>query len=183
MNNQIQAQQIVEAALQIASRQGWEKTSVREISKAIGYSTIKIYSDFQNKEGLLKEIQKQGFSLLKNEYQKSVQANDNPETQLIELTVAHYRFAIHQKTYYDLMFQMNGSTCSLPGGSVLENASLPIRELLQFIAGNVDKTLFFHWWALAHGFVAITNADKTKESEAILTLREIMKNFIKGIKA
>lgn len=182
MNHQINAQHIIDAALKLAAERGWEKTSVREISKAIGYSTIKIYSDFESKEGLLKAIQKQGFSLLKSEYMRSVQSADTVETKLIELTVAHYRFAVYQKTYYDLMFQMNGSTCSLPGGSVLENASLPIRELLQTIAGKADKTLFFHWWALAHGFVAITTADKTKENEAIATLREIMKNFIKGIK-
>ena len=182
MNSSIQPQDIYDAALNIASQHGWEKTSVREISKAIGYSTIKIYSDFQNKEGLLRAIQNQGFQLLKNEYQRSLQRNDDDEIRLQELTVAHYHFALKHRTYYDLMFQMNGSTCSLPESRVLEQTSLPVRSLLESIAGKADKALFFHWWALAHGFVAITNADQTKEAEATALIRGIMRQFIKGIK-
>lgn len=181
MSKLIQAHQIIEAAVKIAAQHGWEKTSVREISKAIGYSTIKIYSDFESKEGLLKAIQKQGFSLLRNEYKRSIQAQDTAEAKLVELTLAHYRFAVRQGAYYDLMFQMNGSTCALPQSDVLENASLPIRQLLETVAGKVDKALFFHWWALAHGFVTITQADKTREKEAIELLKVIVQQFIRGI--
>ncbi|MEL7123170.1 MAG: TetR/AcrR family transcriptional regulator [Bacteroidota bacterium] len=183
MKQLIGKNEIINTALKVAKEKGWEKTSVREISKAINYSTIKIYSEFGSKDGLLRAIQEKGFMMLKNEYLRSTQSNESAEAKLIELTVAHYRFAIHQKTYYDLMFQMNGSTCSLPSGAVLQNPSKPINELLSYITGyKVDKTLFFHWWALAHGFVAITNAGKTKEEEAITMLRSIMKDFIKGIK-
>lgn len=176
--------EIIEAAIGIAREKGWEKTSVREISRAINYSTIKIYSEFKSKEDLLKVIQERGFVMLKNEYIKGIQSKNTSEEKLIELTISHYKFAIHQNTYYDLMFQMNGSTCALPSGKVLQNASEPIRQLLSDVAGSkVSKALFFHWWALTHGFITITRTHKTGEQESQSMLRTIIMQFVKGIKA
>ena len=63
---------IIEQTIHLAQKKGWEKTSVREISKEIGYSTIKIYSDFGGKDGLLKEIQRKGFKGLKEVYLTSI---------------------------------------------------------------------------------------------------------------
>lgn len=183
MDKSISKNEIVGATLKVAEEKGWKKTSVRDISKRINYSTIKIYSEFGSKEGLLKVIQKQGFVMLKDEYLKSMDTQDSSDEKLIELTVKHFQFANQHKTYYDLMFQMNGSSGPYPSGEILKIAGKPVSQLLSEVAGYpVNKTLFFHWWALAHGFIAITNADKTKEEQALTMLRAIMKNFVKGIK-
>ncbi|MEL7123286.1 MAG: TetR/AcrR family transcriptional regulator [Bacteroidota bacterium] len=183
MNKLIGKNEIIEAALTIAKKKGWEKTSVRDISKAINYSTIKIYSEFGNKEGLLQAIQRRGFVLLKDEYSKSIDTQDSNEKKLIELTVKHFQFSKQHKAYYDLMFQMNGSPCPFPSGEVLRIAGKAVSELLSEVAGYpANKVLFFNWWALAHGFIAITDADRTEEEQAITLLRDIMENFVKGIK-
>ncbi len=183
MNKQINKNEILDAAVAIAQEKGWEKTSVRDISKMISYSTIKIYSEFGNKEGLLKMIQKRGFLMLKNEYRKSIETQNTSDDKLIELTVRHFQFSKQHKVYYDLMFQMNGSPCPFPDGEVLRIAGQAVSRLLSEVAGYpTDKVLFFNWWALAHGFIAITNADKTEEEQAIVLLSGIMKNFVKGIK-
>ncbi len=183
MKKFVSKNQIIDAAINIAGEKGWEKTTVREIAKEINYSTIKIYSEFKSKEDLLKAIQIQGFMMLKSEYLKSIQFIDQREEKLIELTLAHYRFSHQQKTYYDLMFQMDGSTCSLPKEGVLANAGEPINQLLSDVAGyKVDKPLFLHWWSLAHGFIAITRMMGDNEENNNRILRALMTKFIKGIK-
>ena len=174
---------IIQAAIDIAQVKGWDKTSVRDISKKINYSTIKVYSDFGSKDGLLQEIQKEGFRRLRQAYVQSEAEATNADEKLVQLTVAHYRFARQHRAYYELMFQMNGSGCRMPGGGVLQTASEPIRQLIQDIHGKVNRTLFFHWWALAHGFVIITGTQpKISIAEATEMLCTIVRRFVSSIR-
>lgn len=178
----MEREEIIQAALSIAKEKGWDKTSVRDIAHEINYSTIKIYSDFGSKEGLLREIQQEGFRQLRQQYVQSSKNEDKASEKLIRLTLAHYQFAREQRVYYELMFQMNGSDCSMPGHDVLQTASEPIRELLQEIHGSVDRTLFFHWWALVHGFVVISGTQsKVSSSEAAEILATIVRRFVSSI--
>lgn len=176
--------EIVQAAVEVAKEKGWDKTSVRDISKKINYSTIKVYSDFGSKDGLLQEIQKDGFRRLRQAYVRSGTNATSTAEKLVQLTLAHYRFACQHRAYYELMFQMNGSGCSMPGGDVLQTTSEPIRQLIQDIHGKVDRTLFFHWWALAHGFVVITGTQaKLPLHEATEMLGEIAQRFVTSIQS
>ena len=175
--------EIIQAVIDIAQAKGWDKTSVRDISKKINYSTIKIYSDFGSKDGLLQEVQKEGFRRLRRAYVKSGDNAIDATEKLVQLTLAHYRFARQHRAYYELMFQMNGSECSTPGGDVLQTASEPIRQLIQKIHGEVNRTLFFHWWALAHGFVVITDTQsKLSLAEALKMLSTIIRRFVSSIR-
>ena len=178
----MEKQEIIRAALDIAEQEGWENTSVRAIARKIGHSTIKIYSDFGNKEGLLQAVQQQGFLLIKEWYQKALQQEKNPEKQLISLTKAHYAFAIEQQKYYELMFQMNGTNCPASDENIMFKTSQPIRDLIFQICGRIDKTLFFNWWVIAHGFVVVVGQDtRIAYEEAQTMLSAIIQNFIKSI--
>ncbi len=173
--------EILDKALEMAKERGWKNTSVRELSKAIGYSTIKIYSEFESKENLLLEIQRNGFEQLKLAYLNAIKSLPSDKDKLVAITIEHYNFSKKNKALYDLMFQIDGAPCSLPSRAILENTSEPIRHILTNIAGKLDKSLFFHWWAIAHGFVNITHSEKVSEEEALEMLNSIMSNFIKGI--
>ena len=164
-------EQILDAVTEIAQEKGWERTSVREISRHIGYSTIKIYSEFGSKENLLQAIQRKGFSLLNNAYTKAIESEDHPKGQLKALCLAHFHFAFQHKFYYDLMFQMSGVNCGAACENTLLQASAPVRELLEEIHGSMNRDIFTHWWALMHGYVAISLNNQClnkEEGEAIL---------------
>lgn len=174
---------IIEATLQLAERQGWANTSVREISRAVSYSTIKIYSEFGSKESLLAEVQQKGFRLLRDAYVAAISKMENPEDQLSELCKAHYLFSRKHARYYELMFQTNGVSCKNAAGEVLQHTSEPVRELIRQIAGHVDRTLFFTWWSLIHGFTVIMQGNfSLPEKEALTLLEAMVRNFIKGIR-
>lgn len=169
---------IIAATLGIAEHKGWEKTTVRAISQAIGYSTIKIYADFGSKEGLFREIQARGFSQLLATYRDSIMPAVGGVETLVSLTLAHFRFARTHAALYDLMFQLGGAPCSLPGGDHLRITSEPVRACLEALHGQVDRTLFFHWWTLAHGFVAISRIDTSLDQAAAeVMLQKIVRQF------
>jgi AcrR family transcriptional regulator len=179
----MEKQEILEAALFIAHQKGWEKTSVREISKHIGYSTIKIYSEFDGKDGLYNAIQDSGFHLLKESYLQAIAGIDNAETQLIQLSKAHFRFALEHEKYYELMFKMGGTNCEVKDRNILFNASQPVRDAIFNICGKVDRILFFNWWVIAHGFIVIVGSQhKMPPEEAEKMLTAMVENFIKAIK-
>ena len=174
---------IIEATLKLARDKGWEKVSVRDIAKEINYSTIKIYSDFGSKESLLREIQAEGFHLLKKNYEEAIAGEQDAGEQLLKLSLAHYHFARQQQVYYDLMFQLNGTNCKLPDGEMLSNTSEPVRDLLKQLHGSLDKSLFYNWWVLAHGFVAITATYPPGTlAEAEEMLQTMIRRFIHSIR-
>ncbi|MEO6962547.1 MAG: helix-turn-helix domain-containing protein [Puia sp.] len=55
---------ILDAAWQMVKQEGWHALSLRRISEAIEYSVPVIYDHFENKEAILLEFSRQGFSLL-----------------------------------------------------------------------------------------------------------------------
>jgi len=179
----MEKQEILDAAVNIARQKGWEKTSVREISKRIGYSTIKIYSEFDGKDGLYNAIQDRGFHMLKESYTQAIAGIDDAEEQLLQLTQVHFQFAMEHEKYYELMFKMGGTNCEVKDRNILFNASQPVRDAIFNICGRVDKTLFFNWWVVAHGFIVIVgNQHKMPPEEAENMLTAMLKNFIKAIK-
>jgi len=174
---------IVERTIGLAQKKGWEKTSIREISRTIGYSTIKIYAEFGGKEGLLKEIQKKGFRNLKTAYNEAIDDSISAKDKLSKLTIAHFKFAKKNTHLYELMFSLNDAVSSFPDSKLLKETGEPIRRLLIEIDGELLKYRFYHWWSIAHGFFAITMNNPfmdDKESEEIL--EEIVNDFTQRIK-
>lgn len=174
---------LLEKTIKYATENGWHKTSVREISKEIGYSTIKIYSEFGGKEGLLNEIQKKGFKLLREEYIKASSLKETPEEQLVEICLAHFRFAMNHSSYYDLMFTNNDSLCQSISPEILTYSAAPVKSVIEKIDSANVKIHFLHWFSLVHGFYEVAYKNMAKRGiEAELLLEKISRDFIKGIK-
>uniref|UniRef100_UPI0028AD380C TetR/AcrR family transcriptional regulator n=1 Tax=Lacrimispora sp. TaxID=2719234 RepID=UPI0028AD380C len=56
MKSKDKKQQIIDAAIEVISNQGIEKTSVREIAAAAGLTTGAIYYHYKNKEELFQDV-------------------------------------------------------------------------------------------------------------------------------
>lgn len=174
---------ILEKTVEFAQVHGWAKTSVREISKEIGYSTIKIYSEFGNKDKLLQEIQKKGFRLLRDEYIQASVSSINVEEQLIAICIAHYQFALQHTRYYELMFTNNSALCKSASSNEIRQAAEPVRQIIEKITGQDNMTHFMHWFSLVHGYYEVTSKDSSRKYDELKkVLAQIAVNFIKGIK-
>ncbi|MCG8321118.1 MAG: TetR/AcrR family transcriptional regulator [Cytophagales bacterium] len=173
---------ILEKTVQLAGNKGWADISVREISKAIGYSTIKIYSDFGGKDKLLFEIQKQGFAMLEEKYKKAIAGLSSPKDKLIRISIAHIRFSFEQQAYYDLMFSLNAAHCQSDIGTIKIKVSLVIRDILKEITTNDNKMAFLQYYSLIHGFAIVCRElPAIKPNTLDNMVKSFMLNFIKGI--
>ncbi|MCE2997176.1 MAG: TetR/AcrR family transcriptional regulator [Cyclobacteriaceae bacterium] len=175
--------QILNTTLTIAKEIGWANTSVREISKRIRYSTIKIYSEFGNKDNLFIELQKRGFEVLRQVYVEASESGKNAEEQLHAICQAHLEFSFTHRTYYEIMFSLNGASCKGELGPTLKKTSEPVRAALEKIDGGASTEAFFNWWSLLHGFVVVTqnDASKSRKTKSEI-LRVLVQNLIKGLR-
>jgi AcrR family transcriptional regulator len=101
-------QAILSAALKTAAEEGWQKVTVRKIAELIEYSPPIIYGYFENKEAVLLELRREGFTkklaYLQAAYNKVNQAK--PEQIVIELARAYFRFACENPPLYQLMYEV-----------------------------------------------------------------------------
>lgn len=178
MNNSRQV--IIQAALNLAVVKKWENVSLRKIANNIGYSTMKIYSDFGSKEELLYAIQKEGFILLSKAYQKAVEQADS--SSLEQLFLAHVQFAKKYPAYYELMFDHAFSNCKERVTEDKRRACSTISGAIEALGTADSRTTFIHFFSLIEGFIKVTK-DMPQPSANFIekTSKTIVKNFLKGV--
>jgi AcrR family transcriptional regulator len=98
---------ILQAAMKLFVREGYENISLRHIAKKIDYSPATIYLYFKDKNEILHALHTAGFEML-YERQKTVLSIADPLKRLQKHGEIYVRFALENPEYYDLMFIMRG---------------------------------------------------------------------------
>ena len=174
---------VIQSALKLAQLKGWEKVSVRMIAKEIGYSTMKIYSDFGSKEQLLYEIQKKGFDQLQSNYHNAVKSDQSPEENLENIVFEHVRFAMDHPTAYELMFDHKFNNCKSEAAKIKRNACQIYLKVIDEIGAEDPKAAFLQLVAILYGYVKISKEFSGHEGDFVeSTVRQMVRNFIYGIK-
>lgn len=114
----------------------------------------------------------------------AIEKKKSPEEQFIALNLAYYNFSKTHQAYYNLMFQMDGTNCPKADRVTLQHTSEPIRSLISQLSGRpTTKSLFFNWWSIMHGYVAITQGyQNSDEQEYLVILEEMIGRFIFALK-
>ncbi|MCY7357124.1 MAG: TetR/AcrR family transcriptional regulator [Rudanella sp.] len=180
---------IVTTAKDIARREGWQAVSIRKIADAIDYSPPIVYEYFDSKDVLFDEIRKEGFRFLHKEYERIDKLYRDPEKRLYEISMAQWEFALKQPEIYQVMYNLNGAFCSIP---VHKNAEMQaVSSLIQGIifsfipkAKESIRRLFFEWWSISHGMIALTMILKDQQSldQSQQIYQESMRRFARGLK-
>ncbi len=183
---------ILEAAWQLVVQEGWQALSIRKIAEAIEYSVPVIYDHFANKEAILLELTKQGFSKLNTELVKAQESAATIEEQIEAMAYAYWKFAFENKAYYQVMYGLGMPSCETVNQinelSTFSDLILqPIKELIA--AGNnpgTDPFLKLHtFWSMLHGLISINmmGSGESKEELNQLVLKDFIRGFISGMKA
>ena len=142
---------LMKAALDIATIDGWEAVTIRRIADAVEYTTSVVYANFKSKDALLFEIIEQGFQQLYNITMKALNENDDPKSQLIAISLANWDLAMANKELYQLMFNFkkpSGST-AFKGMNIIES----VFEKLTGQPNNKVKKLIINWICLRRGCI------------------------------
>jgi AcrR family transcriptional regulator len=181
---------ILQAAWEVVEQEGWSALSIRRIADAIEYSVPVIYSHFENKDAILLEFTKQGFTLLAEQLQAARDAQQTPSAQLEAIAKAYWEFAFRNREYYQLMFGLGIPACETVNrvAEVKRYSDVILSVIQRAVAESnqpeVDYFLKFHTYcSILHGLVSIQMVGKESELDPVqeLVLQDAIRGFIKAL--
>src|SRR4051795_5152865 len=149
---------LLEAALRLLEARGPGALRIRDLSEAIGKSTMAVYTHFGSKQALLEQLYLYGFSRLEEQL-KAVPATGNPEGELVPFALAYREFALGNEALYGLMFE-RGTPDFVPSDDSrmagLETFQMLVRRIAEWQPKLPDPASEAHLvWAPMHGLVSI----------------------------
>jgi len=157
-------QALVEAALDLITRQGPTGFTLSEAAKNAGVTPAAVYRHFEGREDLIAEAARQGYEIFADVMQYAYDKGQPSALAAFEATGrAYLAFARKYPGHYIAMFESGISVnrtaelaaASLRARAVLENAA---RDLSQHIPPEMrpPASMFSaHIWAMSHGVVEL----------------------------
>ncbi len=158
-------ERIVEAAAEIFTREGYEKTSIRMIAERIEYSPATIYLYFKDKNEILFAVHRVGFDLLKQEMYPLAQI-ENPLERLRAIGELYLRFSVEHPQHYNLMFVLMAPMEVLEERKPWVDGGEAFGFLKETVQACMDQELIratsaedyaFYSWAFLHGLVMLND--------------------------
>ena len=152
-------QSILQAARDIAVKEGWHSVTIRKIADKIEYAPPIVYEYFENKEALIRELMNLGHQILSDEYaSKNITAED-PREFLMQLSLAQWEFAVNNYDLYMLMFSLERPT---PSEEMIERMRVLESKFLQLANDDPELMveLITNWVCLVTGSISFLNLIK-----------------------
>jgi AcrR family transcriptional regulator len=174
---------ILEAAMKLFLKEGFERVTIRAIAKAIEYSPATIYLYFKDKNEILYALQTIGFEKLYKKQQEVLTIKD-PWKRLRQHGKVYVEFALKNPEYYDLMFIMRGPVIKMKEKEKWESGQRSYEFLKEnikecMLAGYLTKInediATFAKWSLTHGMASLIIRDR-----AIMLPKEHLNTIIEG---
>jgi AcrR family transcriptional regulator len=174
---------ILEAAMKLFLKEGFERVTIRAIAKAIEYSPATIYLYFKDKNEILFALQTIGFEKLYKKQQDVLTIKD-PWKRLRQHGKIYVEFALKNPEYYDLMFIMRGPVVKMKekekwesGQRSYEFLKENIRECMSagYLTQTNEDIATFAKWSLTHGMASLIIRDR-----AIMLPKEHLNAIIEG---
>lgn len=154
---------LIETAARLLAEEGPHALSTRRIAAESDTSTTAIYSLIGSKEGLVREMYREGFGRLAAKFEH-VAETDDPVEDLAELGRAYHEMALENPELYTVMFD-----CPIPEFEVNDEdrdvSYATLRRLIDAVQRCIDAGLFVGdaWdlslvmWAMSHGFAKLSH--------------------------
>jgi len=174
---------ILETAMKLFLKEGYERVTVRAIAQAIEYSPATMYLYFKDKNEILFALQELGFDKL-YEAQQAVLSVKDPWMRLRKHGRVYVSFALNNPEYYDLMFIMRGPVKKMKEKKTWEAGLRSYQLLLDNVQACLDAGLLkkthpdaatFAFWSLTHGIASLVIRER-----CIMYPEEHMQSIIDG---
>src|SRR3954449_5016544 len=149
---------LLEAALRLLEARGPGALRIRDLSEAVGKSTMAVYTHFGSKQALLEQLYLYGFSHLE-ERLKAVPSAASRQQELVAFALAYREFAVDNEALYGLMFE-RGTPDFIPSDDSrmagLGTFEMLVRRIADWQPRLPDPASEAHLvWAAMHGLVTI----------------------------
>lgn len=183
---------IIGAAMDMFIKDGYEKTSIRNIAEKIEYSPATIYLYYKDKDELFYEIQREAFDQLHLYFQENAVSAD-PMERLRQLLKAYIEYGIENPDLYDLMFILRSPMKAVQEEDFWENCNGAFQFLLDTVGAAKDHLRFSDpvkagmvLWGLGHGIIALSIRGRMKvtrmnEGEQAVLVQQALQEFMQII--
>lgn len=171
---------ILQAAVDIATEDGWRGVTVRKIADCVEYTTSVIYNHFVNKDAILEELVKRGFMELNDRFKRCVENLSDARAQLMAVSEMNWDFAFENRSLYELMFtrEKHSSETALEVSDMIDEI---FGKLLNGKSGDVNL-LRLNWLCLRQGAITyLMSADKKLAESNKAIYLSFIERFISGI--
>lgn len=153
---------ILQAARDIAAREGWQAATIRRVADALELSTPTIYEHFDSKDAILAELVHDGYRQCLTVLRSARTSIDDPQLALIRMGRAYWDFAWRSPELFHVMHGLGGvrfSLADLPPEA--EAAHVEVREAMLDAAGGAEdpQTTADHqavlFWATLQGLITL----------------------------
>lgn len=151
-------QAIMQAAREIASKDGWPAVTIRKIAKKIEYTPPIVYEHFDSKVDLIHELARLGFGVMKSEMDDIMKSNPSPKKFLKAHALVLWDFAKANPDLYHIMFKDETIREMTPTPEMEESVKLMKDSFLALANGDraLAEELLFHWICLTFGGISVT---------------------------
>ncbi|GAA3956022.1 TetR family transcriptional regulator [Chitinophaga oryziterrae] len=161
---------IMDAAMDMFVKDGYEKTSIRNIADKIEYSPATIYLYYKDKDELLWGLQTEAFEKLANVFREGITAIE-PIQQLRQMAKLYVEFGMGNPDLYDLMFIIR-SPMNAEKNEEWKSGSSAFQFLMNIIQAAIDKLKYenvmigaLSCWSMVHGLVSLNVRGRCKVLE------------------
>lgn len=148
---------LVETAAELIAAEGPSQLSLRKLAKAVGTSTMAVYTHFGGMDELRREVRREGFNRLR-QYMTDVPKTDDPVADIGMLGAAYYTNAVTNPNLYRAMFMDKPLDGDEEVGTdtflILVDAVQRCIDAGQFGPGDATA-MANQLWAISHGVVAL----------------------------
>lgn len=96
---------LIQAGVEILSKEGIEGLSLRKVAKRVGVSYAAPYAHFKDRQSLIAAISTEGFKQLYAALDAAASAHaDDPKQQLVDAALAYVQFALSNTAIFKIMF-------------------------------------------------------------------------------
>ena len=180
INNLIDKTIIINSAVAMVKKDGWESLNARSIAKEIGISTKPLYRLYNGMEEIKKDI----YNEVYKQYDDFINKRVYNKNALVTLCVAYVEFANENKNLFKCLFLANNLQWKSIDDVLNEkwNQSTIISLVNKFGYSFEDaKNLFMHVWLYANGLATLlaTNDLKIDSKDIIRRIIKIYKEVAK----
>ncbi|SHN17715.1 TetR/AcrR family transcriptional regulator [Chitinophaga sp. CF418] len=162
---------IIDAAMEMFIKEGFDRTSIRNIADKIEYSPATIYLYYKDKDELLYEVQGQAFLELYNAFVRDVTATD-PLERLEQLLHSYVNFGFEHRDLYDLMFILRSPMNAVDEGNDWPNCDEAYNFLTDTMNKCIDQLRYenaqiaaLSIWSLGHGLISLFIRERIKVAQ------------------
>lgn len=178
---------ILDAAIALFLEHGYEKFSLRQVARQIGYTPTTIYLYFEDKDDLLFHAAMDGFKQFGQRLQAAYASAGTPLERLTAIGKAYVRFGLENPLHYRLMFMERSEFLQRtpPPGfeKPIDSFGILLKTVNECLTADLlkpgDPLVYAATiWATVHGIVALAVATPYIDGRSVPAMEEVAHDMI-----